>query len=223
MAVNSPSAGPSPYPARNAAFRTPPMGTEDGYIDRPGKEWAPPSLQPDPNEIPDARRLGTIPNRTSVPNGGEAPADFWLNGRGRDVQLRHNSAETIDADGWRMFRGTNYGEAKRAAPDPRRTPPPETRPTQEMSPSRYTFQRPFDQTTARRLNGLRFSMADHRRVYEVTGTAPISSRRNTYRQDPGPWDAALTDYPANTPTDWGGYHTAAIPMSGNRSRRLDSY
>jgi hypothetical protein len=78
-----------------------------------------------------------------------------------------------------------------------------------MNPRTYFFWRPFETNQpkmgARRLNGIHFSMADHRRDYEILGMEPAKTRRNTYRLEPTPWDTNLVDYPPedNTPANRG--------------------
>src|SRR3546814_9221582 len=48
------------------------------------------------------------------------------------LPICHRAVETVDGDGWRVFRGDMT--RKRAAPDVYRTPPPESRKTSDMSP-----------------------------------------------------------------------------------------
>jgi len=40
-------------------------------------------------------------------------------------------------------------------------------------------------------------MADHRRNYEIGGMQPATSRRNTFRIEPTPWDTDIVDMPPN--------------------------
>jgi hypothetical protein len=135
--------------------------------------------------------------------------------RGGDVLLRH-TVEDQDADGWQQQKGS-----KRFAQNPRSVPVPESRPTQQMAPRSYTFTRPFAQHAARLLNGVHFSMADHRRTYPILGMQPVTSRRNTYRIDPVPWDTDIVDLPPenNGPIP-GRIRAVDIPPSANRSWRL---
>lgn len=189
-------------PAPNWRFDDRPEwpGAEDGFMDSPIGAWAP-DLRTSPDTIPDAHRMRTMPLYQYRPPANAAPQEWWNRPGGPeyDQQQRHTEAETVDSDGWRVFRGDMT--RKRAAPDVRRTPPPESRVTSELSPTTYSFTRPFDQHSARRLNGMHFSMADHRRNYEIYGMAPISARRNTFRADPQPWDTDIVDRaPVYTPT-----------------------
>lgn len=74
------------------------------------------------------------------------------------------------------------------------------------------------------LNGNHFSLADHRRDYEIYGQVPVKRSRNTYRVEPTPWDLNIRDVPARD-----GIPVQAeteVPAStvssymGNRSYRL---
>lgn len=169
--------------------------------------WAP-SLRLGPSvgspvALPDATRLGTEPRREAVPDNGEAPEPFFRN---LDAdKARRYSVEYQDADGWeenKEYPGypSATAGANRFGRNPRETPPPEPRPTSRMAPRTYLFTRPF-MVGRQHLDGLHFSMADHRRNYDVLGMAPARTWRNTYRLDPQPWDTGVTDMPpANAPT-----------------------
>lgn len=161
------------------------------WHDSPVTAWAAP-LAAVPGGTPDPMRTRILRVRDYRPEPGEPPEDFWLgvNGPGRD-EIRRHGVEYQDADG---FAYPAPG-ARRMAPNPRATPPPEPRLTNRMSPLTYVFTRPFDQHAARRLNGTHFSMADHRRDYPIMGMRPAGSRRNTFRADPVPWDSDLVDLP----------------------------
>ncbi len=142
--------------------------------------------------IPDPMRTGRLRTRDYRPHPADPPQDFWLgvHGPGREYIARH-SLEYLDADG-------RDAEAPRLKPqtrNPRETVAPEPRPTNRMSPSTWTFTRPFDQHAARQLNGVHFSMADHRRSYAILGMEPVRRRRNTFRAEPAPWDSDLVDMP----------------------------
>jgi len=136
--------------------------------------------------------LTLFPVRDVRPTPNKAPKD-WYQPLDADDQTRH-SVEDIDANGWEEKK-----DRYKIGPDPRWNPPAENRVTQKLSPRRYSFTRPFDQRSkgngARTLNGNHFSMADHRREYEVLGMRPWSQHRNTYRVDPAPWDADMYDVP----------------------------
>lgn len=176
---------------------------DDGYVDNPSEDYAP-HLTPGADGTPDARRMQRIPlYQYRAP--ADAPPENWWNGPrgpGQESVARHKSQETVDGDGWTMVRGVNYETLHRSAPDPRRTPPAESRVTAQMAPTTYSYTRPFNQDTEKYLNGNHFSMADHRRNYEIYGMAPINTRRNTYRSDPLPWDTNIVDtVPTYQPVD----------------------
>jgi len=204
-----------------AGYADPLMTIENGYVDSPVGAWSPP-LRTAPGSTPDPMRIGQMVQRDYRPTPlTQAPETWWLGtGPGHEVQGRHNVSEFVDADGME----SSTGGGKRAAPDSRRTPPPEPRPTNRLSPHRYVFTRSFDHTTPDRFTGDHFSMADHRRNYPVLGMAPVISKRNTYRADPAPWDTNIVDYPpaSNAYTGAGGSMlTAELPLRSNRSGRLD--
>lgn len=197
-----------------------PFPANGGYTDSPVGAWSPGNLHTGAESIPDAHRMRTMPLYDYRPPA-DAPPENWWNSRvgpGQEGLERARRVETVDGDGWRVFRGDMF--RKRAAPDIRRTPPPESRPTSDMAPVTYSYTRPFDQTPARRLNGLHFSMADHRRTYEVYGMAPINSRRNTYRADPQPWDTGIVDYAPDYGPPSARIQSVEVPDSAGRSWRL---
>lgn len=170
---------------QHGAYSVPPLSEGSPYIDEFG--WGP-DLRTSAQEIPSAQRLQQIPLRDYRPNAVRPPEEFW---KPLDTdKARRHSVEDVDADGWTEQKGY-----KRFARNPRETPPPEPRYTQQMAPRSYSFTRPFDQHAARQFNGNHFSMADHRRNYEILGMAPVRSMRNTYRIDPPPWDIDIVDMP----------------------------
>lgn len=204
-ATVGPAAPNSRYVASNVPigdYIVPPQGANPRYAvsdvadhaftDSPVGAWSP-SLRTSTEGTPDAQRNQAVPLRDYRPGPRQAPQEWWTGpgGPGREVQTRHTQFEYQDADGWEVTRGDP--NRKRAAPDIRRTPPTPSRVTDKLAPSSYTFTRPFDQNVERNFNGQHFSMADHRRTYEIYGMAPVYSRRNTYRADPAPWDADIVD------------------------------
>lgn len=205
------------YGTPNNAFAAPGPGTDAPYIDEFG--WGP-SPRISVGSTPDAMRLQSFPVRTVRPDAEDAPEEFY-GPLDADDKNRH-SVENVDADGW-----TIQKDQLRRAPDPRWNPPAESRITQQMAPRTYSFWRPFDQGTkgngARSLNGMHFSMADHRREYDILGMRPWSAHRNTYRTDPTPWDADMYDVPDpdTVGTQYQGrFQAVELPASDNRSFRL---
>jgi hypothetical protein len=169
---------------------------------------------------PDAMRLGSMPVRTVRPEDDASPESYYRPNDADDAQ-RH-SVEDQNANGW-SERKDHY----KIGPDPRWNPPVETRLTEQMSPANYAFTRPFDQSTkgngARQFNGQHFSMADHRRDYEILGMQPWSPRRNTYRVDPAPWDMDLYDVPPAQDMGvsvQGRIQAVELPHHGNSAYRL---
>lgn len=188
-------------PSAYSSYAAPDIAEDAPYTDTFG--WAP-SLRLSPEGIPDTSRLGTQPRREYRPDPVRPPEEFW-DKLDADKEVRY-SVETQDADGWtetKDYPGYPLASsgANRWAANPRSTPPAEPRKTQQLAPRSYSFLRPFMTGQAkmgeRHLNGIHFSMADHKREYDIMGMAPQrrpgNGTRNTYRLEPGPWDMDLTD------------------------------
>lgn len=187
---------PTYAPPNSGAYAVPAPNrdAENGVMDSPIGAWAP-ELRAFPGGTPDPQRLGRMPVRDFRPNPAQAPERFF-SANGAEFMQRHN-AEMQDADGWTEAKG---GSGKPTARDPRAIPPPEPRPTSRLAPRTYTFLRTLWGAPLR-LNGLHFSMADHRRDYPILGTQPVRTWRNTFRIEPTPWDADMIDMPPNSVTD----------------------
>lgn len=176
-------------------------------------------------ETPSAQRLQTIPlydSRDPGLNEGIWPL------KDADEAKRESVTET---------RATNFDKDIHISPgdlrwvdNPRRFTSPDPRPTTGDSPSNYKFTRPFDQFnrthgddpptgSARSLTGFHFSMADHRREYDILGMAPQRTGRNTYRLEPTPWDEHVTDLPPSYSQVEGRIQSVDVP-GANRSYRL---
>lgn len=195
-----------------------PQAGNTQYVNSPNSNWAP-VLRGFPGGTPDPGRNKTEPLYQYGPHDDEVPQDWWLGpGPGRVKQEQHTALESVDADGMPEFfpeKGT-----KRAAPDPRRTPPDTIRLTNLLSPHRYSFTREFDQRFEHHLTGQHFSMADHRRNYPILGMNPTPVRRNTYRIDPAPWDTNIVDYEAVAAPQPGRIVATDITASVHPSYRL---
>lgn len=194
--------GEPDYAEMDPRYAVPPLERDAPYNDEFG--WAP-ALRLSPASIPDTTRLGTEPLRDYRPTPVRPPEEFWR--RNDRNKARRHSIEQIDANGWDETKtGTGHASPERGAfrwaPNPTSTPPPENRVTQRMAPRGYTFWRPFGTNTpkisTRLFNGMHFSMADHRREYDIYGMAPARTARNTYRLEPAPWDTDLVDMPPDT-------------------------
>lgn len=197
------------YPMmESGAFAAPSLEAENGWVDPPGLGYA---------DSPTPRRVGTadvVEDRR--PNPARAPDEFWQ--PITDVPERH-AVEDQDADGFEAFR---EGSGKRAAPHPHTNVSAEPRLTGRMSPHTYSFTRPFDTYSERQFNGFHFSMADHRRDFEVGGMQPVRTGRNTYRVEPPPWDQDIVDVPPSREPDTAQARIRQIelPVSLDRSYRL---
>ena len=175
------AAGPSPEYAVPSADAPKPYATD-------WQGWAP-SLRTESTGTPDAERVGVAPirQRQVFPN---RPPEDWYDAFTDYDDARRHSVEAQDANGFAEVRTNEL----RRAPDPRWNPPQPSRVTAFRHPRTYAFWRPFQRPPARN-NGLHFSMADHRRTYDVLGMEPVPQRRNTFRVDPSPWDAEIYDVP----------------------------
>lgn len=207
------------YGMPDSAYAAPDIHRDAPYNDEFG--WAVhPKIGVD--NTPDAMRELSFPVRETRPPGNVSDKPFYR-AEDADEQARESVTDQ-DANGWNEPTKDHYKVGR----NPRENPPPETRPTEQMSPRSYSFTRPFDQLTkgngARHLNGQHFSMADHRRDYEILGMRPWSAHRNTYRVDPAPWDADMYDVPPTSTEGTyvnGRVQAVDIPYdSGNRSYRL---
>jgi len=205
------------YGSPSGAYAAPGLGEDAPYTDTFG--WSPsPRISVD--STPDPMRLQQFQVRTVRPEANEPPEQYY--GPIDEDDARRHSVETQDADGWEERKG-QY----KIGPDPRWNPPSETRMTEHMSPASYSFTRPFDQGSkgngSRTFNGTHFSMADHRRDYEVGGMRAWGAHRNTYRLDPAPWDADMYDAPPVEDTGvyyQGRVQAVDVPESSSRAYRL---
>lgn len=173
-------------------------------------------------ETPSAQRVGSIPRFDMRPNPQRPVVEEWRKRDADDAQ-RH-SIEDQRGTAWETPAGIAPGQT-RFAPNPRSVPVPESRITSRLAPRGYSFTRPFDQFnrthdgdpltgSARTFNGEHFSMADHRRTYDVEGFAPVRTPRNTYRIEPTPWDTNIVDMPPD--------NGAEIPAARIRSVEIPS-
>lgn len=220
-----------------SAYAVPGLSEENGYSDSPVTAWGP-TLRTSPTGIPSGQRVGETPRYDFRPDPAR-PDDFWRR-LDADDSYRYGYSETVDGNGWEENkRGAggpdpSHNVYERWAPNPRGTPPPEPRVTSQLVPRTYSYERPFDQLnrpwadgpvgTARHFNGLHFSMADHRRNYEILGMAPQrfpgNGTRNTYRLDPTPWDANIIDRVDPTPPPSRIIVSPEVPGPVSRSYRL---
>lgn len=189
---------------------------ENGYAEYPGAPWSPHLGNSPFGAGNDAHRLKVAPQHDFRPHGSDdTPSEFYEN-RDADTDRRHR-AEKIGPTEWETHRA---GSGRPTAPDPRLNPPRESRITSALQ-NMFQFTRPFDQTPARQFNGSHFSMADHRREYEVLGMEPVRSGRNTYRTDPVPWDENIVDVAPNEPGNAAPYARsvgAEVPLRGGSFR-----
>jgi hypothetical protein len=198
------------YPTMDsAAFAAPGLEEENGWVDPPGLGYATPhrATVTEYADVPFDRR----------PDAAQHPDVFWQ--PITDVPERH-AVEDQDTDGFDIHL---EGSGKRLGPSGEsiRTPAAELRPTTRMSPHSYVFTRPFDQHAERQFNGFHFSMADHRRDFDITGYAPVRTARNTYRIEPTPHDVDIVDVPPDIESAPAARVVQIeIPQALDRSHRL---
>ena len=193
---------PSVAEQQTNAYAVPSLSAGDAYNDEFG--WAGPlQTRPSTVEVPSAQRLRTVP-RYDYAARSEQPSDRFRSDINQDRVGRYR-VEDQNPEGWNEVKGISPGD-RRWADNPRLTTSQEPRRTLGLSPHVYGFTRLFDQFnrnydneplngSARRFNGQHFSMADHRRNYEILGMRPVQTRRNTYRLEPVPWDIDVVDLP----------------------------
>lgn len=210
------------------SYTAPSLSEGDAYTDTFG--WSP-SLRVSASgeTTPSAQRIGAIPRFDSRPDPVRPPVEEWRK-RDADEAFRHN-VESVDPTGDVVNPGITPSD-RRWAPNPRSVPAAESRITSRLSPRSYDFTRPFDQLnrthygdpatgSARSFNGMHFSMADHRREYDVVGTMPVRTPRNTFRMEPTPWDANVVDLPPQNTMDTPSARVTSIEVpTANRSWRL---
>lgn len=159
--------------------------SDNGYSNSPIQAYAsPPSVDPD-----------RLDNRTRVDSRANLRDVFgWWRKKDADTAKRESVVKR-DAIGWTEKKGgSGYSTM---APRPLGKDTGEPRPTMALGPNTYFFERPFDARIARHFTGEHFSMADHRRTFEIYGMAPMTHARNTYRIEPGPTDRDITDMPTD--------------------------
>lgn len=174
----------------NPAYSVDRMEEDAPYFDEPADNWAVKLSEPGTVEgVPDARRTEQFPliDHHPVTLEGYARRDVSTAQRHTDEQIQPNGIPQ------------QPGFIKTYAPFALATPSTDGfRWTMDMSPLTYLFERPFDQGAKglgrNQVNGSHFSMADHRRDYEILGMAPAPVSRNTYRTEtPPPWDTNYYD------------------------------
>lgn len=149
-----------------------------------GTGWAP-TLAPRVGNTPDPQREELMPRQDRRAN----LRDFF-------GWWRKYDADTASRESVVTQQTTGATERKgrlNRAPDARWTSPAEARPTQQLNPHTYFFQRPYQQRFARRFAGDHFSLADNRRAYDILTQSAIPHWRTTYRLEPTPWDNNMVD------------------------------
>lgn len=170
---------------------------------------------PDGTQLPDDVRIG----QRELPVGENYNDPKWQAIQNSEFLQRHSVEQT----------GEMWSVQQRKIPAPQvplwtqeRAP---IRPTATNSPTGYTFQRPWhiprnvadvyteDSVAISGASRQHFSMADHRRRYEVMGMKPQGRMGvNTYRANPQPWDQSLYVAPSAS--------QAPNSITGTRSFRL---
>lgn len=196
----------TPEYSESASGYAAPLLSDAPYNDEFG--WAP-SLRLGAESIPDASRLGKQPRRDMY-SKPEMPAEDPANLAGSRDANKASRESVREITTMPREQKSRAGEphpsagANRWARNPRENPPAEPRFTQQLIPMMRFMTRPFmtnqPKMGARDLNGVHFSMADHRRDYDIYGMAPAKTRRNTFRIEPTPWDSDIVDMPAPDPT-----------------------
>lgn len=207
----------------HGSYAAPALAEGDAYTDEFG--WSA-GLRTSTVETPSAQRVGSIPRMDMRPNPQRPAVEEWSK-RDADTAARH-AVEDVNGTGFAV----DAPGLRRFAPNPRSTPPAEPRITNRLAPRSYGFTRLFDQFnrthdgdpqtgSARTFNGVHFSMADHRRDFDIEGYAPVRTARNTYRIEPTPWDTHIVDMPADNGANIPAARVRSIEVpSGSRSWRL---
>ena len=152
------------------------------------------------------------PTDLRVPKGG---TDVYWGERNSDNLGRSRVDEYTNVP----FNATGYPIDSHENPEERNPnwyPPLPSRPTAFQSPSNYRFLHVMrsGHGDVRSLTGEHFSMASMQRTYPVRGMQPARRFRNTWRLEPTPRDAAVTDMPGDIrPDPSGQYISPNLPMS----------
>lgn len=202
------SAAGGPGMSDNHSYDTSVPWSDNGYVDSPVNAYATPPTE-DPDRLDNRKRVDSRPNLADVFG--------WWRKKDADTAKRESVTSTTSI-GWTERKG---GSGRAVAPRPLGKDTGEPRPTMALGPNTYAFSRPFDATMERHFNGVHFSMADHRRTFEIYGMAPVSHARNTYRIEPGPTDRDITDMPQDASYTPQYAVTPDLPISSiERSWRL---
>jgi hypothetical protein len=205
------SGGARGVPNRYAA---PDLDIDNNYNDEFG--WAD-GLLPygDIWGTPDATRVNTQPQQDFY--RGPTSVNFFED-RDDDDRIRHME-EVVDGNGWQEEKGFK----KVGLFNPRDYPPPETRWTEQQSPTTYSFVRYYDQlhkgSGARTFNGNHYSEAEHPRRYDILGMQPPKVGRNTYRLNPVPWDSDSIDVPPQVAPDYVPLRIQALSLAPSQQGR----
>jgi hypothetical protein len=193
--------GPGRYAVRDI-----PESTDPEYTTGFSPELAA-TGSPDGTKLPDDIRVGTRNPPPNDPNTREVN-----DRRYSEFHFRH-SVEQTDV-GWKV-RQQKVPGGQNPLWYQERVP---IRPTADASPTGYQFRRPWH--IPRNIKDAvgedavaHFSMADHRRAYEIYGQKPQGGMgTNTYRSPVRPWDETLFIPPQAADT--------ANGIVGNRAHRL---
>lgn len=203
------------YPANeqlDPAYQTP--GSVGPYA-APGSPYA---VKLDPNVIPDPQREQK--ERIYSYRSNPAHPKRFYKRLGADRKARESVTQTTEQitevkDPRAALGGSRF------AVNPALIPPGETRPTEQLSPSTYSFTRPMTGGTPVRLNGNHFSLADHRRMdAELYGMQPPHSLRSSQRLDVAPWGTNVFDKAPQTVYPDEIYQAVSSPEITSRSFRL---
>lgn len=150
---------------------------------------------------------------------GEPPEDWSGNNRFQKQALW--PLEQLDASEDRP----DIVPRKHIGADPRWNPPEYTGSNGRgvRSPSNWSFVRPFDVSSAKYLNGNKFSQAEILPTgYQYTGVSINNAgfRRNTYRTEAPPWDADIVDKPQQTQVTNASYTSPEPSLYGGRNYRV---
>lgn len=199
-------------PVIQHAYTAPPEG--NAPYGSPGNPFAS-KLAYEHDSTPDPRRTQREPNEDNTRVNPTTPKSWWRRILG-DSYRRHS----VESQTGIITQSTRAPH--KVAPRPLGIDTV-TRPLAETSPNTYSFTRPMTGEIPSRLNGIHFSMADHKRARyngDIYGMNVPHRPRATYRLDPPAQGEDVIDKAAYiVMADDTQLSVTNIP-SGNRSYRL---
>ena len=171
-------------PLTDPRYTVPP----DGNAPYSSGGWSP-ELAYSTTGTPDPIRVGQLPEIDFYANPSDS--ESFHEERSQDTSERESEVQKSTLP---FATHTTADSGARFAPNPRATPPAESRWTGRLSPV-TSFIRNMLGGSPKHFDGVHMSMADHVRTYEIHGMAPQRSSRSTYRLEAPDYGLSVVDLP----------------------------